>query len=76
MPATDRADGGQLRQCRRVGSADVELHAAMALADMAGVEHHALPSAQHHHAAAAAALPQVIDFCISIYPALGFQARN
>jgi hypothetical protein len=63
MPATDRADGGQLRQCRRVGSADVELHAAMALADMAGVEHHALPSAQHH---AAAALPQVIDFCISI----------
>ncbi|XP_047085090.1 G-box-binding factor 1-like [Lolium rigidum] len=55
MPATDRADGGQLRQCRRVGSADVELHAAMALADMAGVEHHALPT-QHHHAAAA--LPQ------------------
>ncbi|XP_047087302.1 G-box-binding factor 1-like [Lolium rigidum] len=54
MPATDRADGGQLRQCRRVGSADVELHAAMALADMAGVEHHALPSPQHHHAA----LPQ------------------
>uniref|UniRef100_A0ACD5X0W3 Uncharacterized protein n=1 Tax=Avena sativa TaxID=4498 RepID=A0ACD5X0W3_AVESA len=52
MPATTDRDDGHQRQCRRVGSADVELHAAMALADMAGVDH-PLPAQQHHHASAA-----------------------
>ncbi|RLM57820.1 actin cytoskeleton-regulatory complex protein pan1-like [Panicum miliaceum] len=52
---SDDSDGQ--RQCRRGVTGDVELDAAMALADMAGAESQPRPRAPPHHRPAAAAAP-------------------
>jgi hypothetical protein len=56
---SDDSDGQ--RQCRRGVTGDVELDAAMALADMAGAETQPRPGATPHHRPAAAAAPHQVN---------------